>query len=409
MNSFTLPNGLTVYLLPSDSPFTAVMLGYRVGAAHEKPSEAGMAHLLEHLLFEDDRIAYDSRLQAVGGSTNAYTGQDYTVYYARVPREAAMLALELEAERLFRLSISDEKVRIQQQVVAEEFRQRYLNPPYADRLFHLSRAAFPDHPYQRMVIGETPEQILDFTPEQVRAFYAAYYAPQYSVLCVAGGIEPDTETTIAKLYGESRTSKPLPSIPSVEELPSPTPFISIEAEVPQTAVFWAFRIPPLEHEDIPAIDLLDDYIGDETIGYLNRKIVQEKALASRISSYVWQLHAGGLWLIEAYLTAGVSPEQYEAELQRALEALIHERLEDALRLYRPQKYLSLHRERERVLDKARASVHAHLAGHPEWYEDPITPYEKVSLSDLQRVAQTYFSSERRVRLHYIPKSVGATG
>jgi zinc protease len=131
-----------------------------VGAAHERPEEAGLAHLLEHLLFEDEQIAYDQRLQAVGGTTNAYTGQDYTVYYARVPQEAANLALELEAERLYRLTLSPDKIETQRRVVAEEFRQRYLNPPYADRFFHIQRVIFSRHPYAIPVIGRTPEEIL---------------------------------------------------------------------------------------------------------------------------------------------------------------------------------------------------------------------------------------------------------
>jgi zinc protease len=84
--ALTLPSGLRLLHIPAEeSPFAAVVLAYGVGAAHEQPTEAGLAHLLEHLLFEDERIGYDRRLQAVGGTTNAYTGQDYTVYYARVP------------------------------------------------------------------------------------------------------------------------------------------------------------------------------------------------------------------------------------------------------------------------------------------------------------------------------------
>ncbi|GIV25917.1 MAG: hypothetical protein KatS3mg026_1609 [Bacteroidia bacterium] len=135
MIRFTLSNGLEVFLLPSESPFAAVVLAYRVGAAHESPGTWGLAHLLEHLLFEDEHIGYDKRIQQIGGSTNAYTGKDYTVYYARVGREAVSLPLQLEAQRLFALDLTPEKVAIQQRVVAEEFRQRYLNPPYADRFF----------------------------------------------------------------------------------------------------------------------------------------------------------------------------------------------------------------------------------------------------------------------------------
>lgn len=409
MKYFTLPNGLRVFLLPTDSPFTAVVLGYGVGAAHEGPGQAGIAHLLEHLLFEDESIDYDARLQAVGGSTNAYTGQDYTVYYARVPRMAASLALELEAARLFRLQITAEKVAIQRQVVAEEFRQRYLNPPYADRFFWLSRAAFREHPYQTLVIGETPEQVLALPYREVCAFYEAYYVPQHAVLCVAGGIAEPLEAQIYQLFGEHKVGKPLPEVPSVEGLPSPEPFIQREGAVPQPAVIWAFRLPPLEHPDIPAIDILDDFLGDPEAGYLVRRLVHKEGLASRLSTYVWSLHKGGLWVIEAYLPAGITPEQYEAALEKALEGLKDTSWAEVLAVYRPQRYYEVLAQREKVLGRALALVHAVLAGHLEWYEAPLAPYELLTSETLQAVTQTYLVPERRVRLHYLPSKAGATG
>jgi predicted Zn-dependent peptidase len=365
--------------------------------------------LLEHLLFEDEAIAYDARLQAVGGSTNAYTSQDYTVYYARVPREAASLALELEAARLFNLRITEEKVAIQRQVVAEEFRQRYLNPPYADKFFWLSQAAFRGHPYQTMVIGETPEQVLALPYEGVRAFYEAYYVPEHAVLCVAGGIEETIEAQIHSLFGGHKVGKPLPEVPSLEGLPSPQPFIQREGAVPQIAVLWAFRLPPLEHPDMPAVDILDDFLGDPEAGYLVRQLVHKQGVASRLSTYVWSLHQGGLWVIEAYLPAGIAPERYEAALEEVLEGLRGASLAEALAVYRPQRYYEVLAQREKVLGRALALIHAVLAGHLEWYEDPLAPYEVLTPETLQAVTQKYLVPERRVRLYYLPSKAGATG
>ncbi|MCS7161753.1 MAG: insulinase family protein [Bacteroidia bacterium] len=406
---YTLANDLTVALIPHEGPFGALVLGYKVGAAHEEEATEGVAHLLEHLLFEDDRIAYDARLQAVGGSTNAYTGQDYTVYYARFPSEALPLALELEAERLFRLQLDPQKVEIQKQVVAEEFRQRYLNPPYADRFFHLARAAFGSHPYGTMVIGRSPEQVLTLSLADLAYFYSAYYAPAHAVLCVAGPrLDAEVEGLIQAYFGHVRPAAALPEVPSAETLPPPTPYIALEAHVPQTAVIWAYRLPPLEHPDLPAIDLLDDYLGEARAGFLVKRLVEEAGLASRIVTYVWSLHQGGLWVIEGYLNAGVAPAAYEAALEAALEALKEADLEEVLALYRPKRYLQVHRQREKVLDKALALVHAVLAGHPEWYEDPLRPYQTLTAADLARAVRTYLTPARRVCLHYLARKNGAT-
>lgn len=408
MIRFTLSNGLEVFLLPSESPFAAVVLAYRVGAAHESPGTWGLAHLLEHLLFEDEHIGYDKRIQQIGGSTNAYTGKDYTVYYARVGREAVSLPLQLEAQRLFALDLTPEKVAIQQRVVAEEFRQRYLNPPYADRFFYLLKAAFPGHPYAHMVIGESPESILQLPYQALEAFYRSYYAPSHAVLCVAGGLDEGLSAFIRETFEHPKPGQPLPPVPSTEGLPR-EPLVELEKKVPTTLVTWAFRLPPLDDPDVPAIDLLDDFIGDARSGLLSETLVRTKRLASQVQSYVWHFHQGGLWLIEGYLTPDTSIEAYEAALAQTLEKLPTLPLETVLKRYRPPKYLHLHKQREKALDQALALVHAALAGHLEWYLDPLRPYEELSPSALQEAAQKYLRPERLVRLHYRAHKSGATG
>lgn len=403
MTAWTLDNGLRVFLLPADVPFTAVVLGYGVGAAHEPAGAAGVAHLLEHLLFEDDEIGYDAKIQAVGGSTNAYTGQDYTVYYARLPREQVSLALELEAKRLFELRLAPEKIAIQRQVVAEEFRQRYLNPPYADRFFHIVRMAFPGHPYEQMVIGESPEQVLALPDEVVRSFYDQFYTPAHAVLCISGGgVEEGIVSLIETLYGRSKSGTALPVVPSVEGLPFAQRLTVREAPVPQKAVIRAYRLPPMEAPTTQAIDLLDDFIGEARSGFLTRRLVHEQNVASRLNTFIWQMHQGGLWVIEAYLPDNISIERYEAALDAALEALRSASLHEVLELYRPLRYLGLHRERAKVLGRATALVHAVLAGHPEWYDAPLAPYESLSPAYLREIVNTYLAPERFVELHYMP-------
>ncbi|MCS7297269.1 MAG: pitrilysin family protein [Bacteroidia bacterium] len=404
MTRWQLSNGLEVYLLPSESPFTAVVLAYRSGAAHEPPEAAGVAHLLEHLLFEDEEIAYDQKIQSVGGLSNAYTGQDYTIYHARLPRDKALLALELEAARLFALSLSSDKVAIQRQVVAEEFRQRYLNPPYADRFFHILEMLFPDHPYGKMVIGRSPEQVSTLPEEAVRRFYDHFYTPAHAVLCIAGGgIDEDMTRQIRLLYEHPKEGVPLPFIAPTEGLAFRERLrICHRPFIPQKAVFWAYRLPSLQAPITHGIDLLDDFLGEVRSGFLVQRLVHEEAVASRLHTIVWQMHHGGIWLIEAYLLDGVSIEEYEDKLRRALKELRETSLKQVLEIYRPLRYLALYRQRSKVLGQALALAHAVLAGHPEWYEAPLQPYEELNEEILRFIVHTYLDEERQVRLHYVP-------
>jgi len=396
----TLPNGLRLLHIPAaDSPFTAVVLAYGVGAAHETPDEAGLAHLLEHLLFEDDHISYDKRLQAVGGTTNAYTGQDYTVYYAKVPVDAAPLALELEAQRLYHLTLASEKIETQRRVVAEEFRQRYLNPPYADRFFHILSAAFPGHPYSIPVIGDTPERILQLPDEALRRFYQRYYTPDKAVLVIAGEVGLDYAI---QLFSKPKEGAPLPPVPSAENLPLPGDKVILqEKRYPQTAVFWAYRLPPLEDPAIPAMDILDDYLGGATESFLPQKLVYQKGLATRLHTYTWAMHAATLWVVEAYLAPNISVETFEKTLEAALQEAITSDLGIALHRYRPMRYLEMQAEWEKVMGRALSLAHDALAGHPEWYAYPFASYEALTPESLSQTAYTFLRPERRVRVHYI--------
>jgi zinc protease len=286
-------------------------------------------------------------------------------------------------------------------VVAEEFRQRYLNPPYADRFFHMMKAAFPGHPYEIPVIGRTPEEILQIPDEALRHFYQTYYAPENAVLVVAGA--PDLLSEAEQLFSAPKKGKSLPLVPSAEALPLPQDALIVrEGRYPQTAVFWAYRLPPLEHPAIPAMDLLDDYLGGATESFLPQKLVYEKGLATRLHTYSWAMHAATLWIIEAYLAPDTSIEAFEAALDAALGEALATDLKVALGRYRPMRYLEMHTEWEKVLGRALALAHDVLAGHPEWYEDPLAPYEALKPTDLLDAGQTFLRSERRVRIHYKP-------
>ena len=136
VSRFTLSNGLRLVHLQDDSTeMVHVNLLYGVGAKNEEYEYTGIAHLLEHLLFEGTEKfpSFDEPLEAAGGDSNAYTNNDFTNYFISLPRRNAELAFCMEADRMCNISLDDEKVDVQRQVVMEEFKQGHLNKPYGDR------------------------------------------------------------------------------------------------------------------------------------------------------------------------------------------------------------------------------------------------------------------------------------
>jgi len=152
----TLENGLTVLVHPDhSSPMVAMNLLYSVGSRDEDPSLTGFAHLFEHLMFGGSAHIpdYDTPLQRAGGENNAFTNNDYTDYYLTLPSQNLETAFWLESDRMLELNFSEESLEVQKKVVAEEFRQRYLNQPYGDAWLLLRPLAYRVHPYRWPTIG----------------------------------------------------------------------------------------------------------------------------------------------------------------------------------------------------------------------------------------------------------------
>ena len=157
---YELPNGLDVILAPDRStPIVHVNVWYWVGSKDEKPGLTGFAHLFEHIMFQGSPSApgdYFQLLENVGGSANGTTSFDRTNYFETVPSEYLPLALFLESDRMGWLTDSLDQARLdnQREVVRNERRQRYENPPYGEAMQTLFAAVWPEgHPYHHMPIG----------------------------------------------------------------------------------------------------------------------------------------------------------------------------------------------------------------------------------------------------------------
>ena len=132
---YILANGLTVLTHEAwDTPLTTVNVLYNVGARDEDPGCTGFAHLFEHLMFGGtERVPdYDAVVSSLGGENNAFTNNDITNYYVTVPVGGLQTALELEADRMEGLNLTQKVLEVQQKVVKEEYNQRYMNRPYGD-------------------------------------------------------------------------------------------------------------------------------------------------------------------------------------------------------------------------------------------------------------------------------------
>ncbi|KAJ57518.1 zinc protease [Actibacterium mucosum KCTC 23349] len=204
VSSFKLDNGMDVVVIEDHrAPVVVNMVWYRVGAADEPPGKSGVAHYLEHLMFKGTEKypngLFSDIVEANGGSDNAFTSYDYTGYFQRVAADRLPLMMEMEADRMTGLILTEVDAVTELDVVIEERNQRTENSPQA--LFNEQRSAaqYLNHPYGIPIIGWR-EEILGLTRQDALDFYATYYAPNNATLVVAGDVDPAEVLELAQTY-----------------------------------------------------------------------------------------------------------------------------------------------------------------------------------------------------------------
>lgn len=212
--TFTLDNGMQVVVIENHrAPVVTHMVWYKVGAAEEPPGKSGIAHFLEHLMFKGTNKRAPGEFSKIiarnGGSENAFTSQDYTGYFQTIAADRLALMMEIEADRMTGLVLTDEIIQPERQVVIEERRSRTDSSPSALLGEQVTAATYSNHPYRLPVIGWEHE-IRALTREEIVDFYQTWYAPNNAILVVSGDVAPERVRELAETYYGPIAAKKLP-------------------------------------------------------------------------------------------------------------------------------------------------------------------------------------------------------
>ncbi len=320
---FQLPNGLEVYVIEDKSISTAIVnILYKVGSRDETPDKTGFAHLFEHLMFGGSKNIsnFDEPLQKVGGENNAFTNTDITNYYVTLPHQNIETAFWLESDRMLSLSFEQKVLDVQQSVVIEEFKQRYLNQPYGDVWLKLRPKAYTTHPYQWPTIGKKIEHIENATMQDVKDFFARYYSPNNAIMVVAGNvdarqIEKLANKWFAPIPSNGTVTRNIPAEPAQLEHRQ----LELEGQVPLNAIYKAYHAPAKASNGFVAIDMASDILGRGKSSVLYDTLVTKEKLFSSISSYAMGTIDPGLFVISGKLSDHVSFDDAESAVDNIIE------------------------------------------------------------------------------------------
>jgi zinc protease len=417
IESFTLPNGLKVHLVEDHTAqVVAVNVWYDVGSRNERPGRTGFAHLFEHMMFQgSDHVRKAEHFQFVeraGGDANGSTQPDRTDYFEVVPSNRLNLALWLEADRMKSLAVTQENLDNQREAVKEERRLRVDNQPYS--------AAFVDSiplvfdaatcfAYAHSVIGSMTD-LNAATLDDVREFFATYYAPNNASLVIVGDFEPAAaRRLVTEYFGGIPRGNPPPPVGCVAQASTGREVVKriVDSKATLPAVLTVYRTVPPSHPDFPALDLLTTILGAGESSRLNRTLVRESRVAvgaQVLHNPFGPMRGAGLLAALAIANQGVSADSVNRQLQRqmalAAESLTTDELDKAKNAWRAGTILG----RQQALAVSDAVHYAAMfLGTPDAVNREASRYANVSVADLRRVARTYLRPDNSLTLIIVPE------
>ena len=409
-----LDNGLKVLLFPDPSkPTVTVNMTVFVGSRHEGYGEAGMAHLLEHMLFKGtpDHPSVPKALQARGADFNGTTWLDRTNYYETLPATGDNLefAIRLEADRMINSYIKGEDLASEMTVVRNEF-ERGENNPHQILGQRIMSAAFNWHNYGQSTIGNRAD--IERVPvENLRAFYKKYYQPDTAMVVVAGRFE---EAQVLELIGKYFGTIPKPDRVLTEtytEEPAQDGERTVTLRrVGEVSVVGAlYHIPSGGHPDFAPIDVLESVLTMTPSGRLYKALVEQKKAAS-VSGAAYALHDPGVLRFMADVATGNSPDVVLDSMLDTIQAVVDQGVKDE-EVDRAKQRLLKQREMQSADSQQSAIDLSEWAAQGDWrlyflYRDRL---EQVSTKDVNRVARAYLqASNRTVGIYYPTKEAQRT-
>ena len=406
----TLANGLTVLLLEDHrAPVVTLQVWYKVGSRNEQLGKTGISHLLEHLMFRGTpkygQGEFSKLVQATGGTDNAFTSDDQTVYFENTAAPHVELLLTLEADRLVNLNLDETGFQAERKIVMEERRLRTTDQPAADLLEQVSATAYTAHPYGWPVVGWMND-LEALTLEDVKEYRQLYYAPNNAILIIAGDVNPETLLPqIRSTFGQIQVGSPPPPVTAKEPTQRGERRITLKRPAALPIYLATYHVPNLRSDDSFALSMLSVILAGGRSSRLQINLVEQKALAlSADADYNDTSHDPTLFFLSMRVAPGKKWQEAESALYHEVEQLkakpvSRKELQRAQNLVEAAFIYSQDSTFYRALQLGEYA----MLGDWKLIQQVIPGIRAVTAEDIQRVAQTYLKEENRTVGVLIPE------
>jgi len=392
-----LANGLTV-ITETMQHVRSVSVGFwvRNGSRREVPSENGLAHFLEHMVFKgtERRSAEDiaREMDSVGGMLDAFTSKEQICFNAKVLDEHLPIAFDVLTDLVLRPKLDAEDVKKERQVVLEEIKMDLDNPEY--QLHDIfTRGFWPEHPLGRPILG-TPETVRKFTREALRGRFQEWFAPDHIIITAAGNITHEQVLELAeKQFGQLKPAGSEAEAPA----PSTAAPINLETKRDLEQVHLCVGVPslPIAHQRRFGVAVLNNLLGGGMSSRLFQNVREKQGLAYAVFSELTPYSDAGMLSVYAGTakeTVGKVLDLTIAEFRAMKESPVTE--EELLRAKNHLKgslMLSLESTSSRMSNLARQELY-----FKRFYslDEILASIEAVTHDEVQSLAREFFQPER---------------
>lgn len=405
----TLKNGMKVLVQEDPSiPNVALYTFFRVGSRNEHEGITGLSHFFEHMMFNGAKKygpgQFDKTMEAAGGSNNAYTSNDLTVYQDWFPNSQLELIFELEADRVENLAFDPKIVESERQVVYSERRLSVDNDNFGLLDEQLEATAIMAHPYHWSVIG-WPSDIEKWTLDDLKTYFAKGYSPSNATMVVVGDVKADHLFQLAEKYMQPIPAHdPPPPVRTVEPKQLGERRISVHKFAQLPIVEIGYHVPQAQGPDYYTLELMQALLTTGESSRLYRSLVDQQQLAVQVQSGHEATIDPYLFTFTVQPRQGVAPEKAEQALYAEVDKLKSSAVDDhELQKAKNQVISSYYRSLRSI--NRRANVigrYQVLFGDYHKLANVEQEFNKVTAADIQRAAKEYFDVNNRTVATLIP-------
>jgi len=401
-----LPNG--VVLIAQEhraSDVVALQLWMRVGGRDETADELGLSHYLEHMLFKGTPTrppgSIDALIEGLGGTSNAFTSQDYTHFDVVLPAQHMRAGIELLADIAVNASFEQRELDAERKVVFEEMRLTEDNP---DRFMvrRLYEVGYAPHPYGRPLLG-TEQLIGALTRDRLNAYYKKFYVPGDMVLVAVGAVKSaDVRDAVVATFGRLSGSPP-PRPPSA----SPPTLAGgrrddIRRSEQQAYLGLGWRTAATNEPDVYAVDLLTYILGDSPSSRLSQRLRDQDRLVFAIEAAYGAWERAGLTTVVARL----DPANLARAEATILEVIQRVKAEGVTEAERQRAIITAESNYAFDIETAEGLAKTYGQAETTWTLDDEIAYlsrlRKITAAQIQAVARKYFADDDYARVRFLP-------